>query len=119
MATAVYRMSGPLITYEEYMAEDETSERYDFIDGVRIGLNPTPRHQRILMNIVIVFHVYERVTRAGSALLAPCDVLIRKVRLRMRQPDVAFISIEQLAKNADENVPSPLDHAPELVVEIL
>jgi Uma2 family endonuclease len=39
--------------------------------------------------------------------------------LRTRQPDVLFISYEQLAKCSDDTDPAPLLAAPELVVEIL
>ncbi len=34
-----------LLTYEQYMAEPETNQRYDIIDGVRFVTNPTRRHQ--------------------------------------------------------------------------
>ncbi len=52
-------------------------------------------------------------------ILAACDVLIHKTPLRTRQPDVLFMSNERLAQNPPNTNPSPLDPAPELVVEIL
>src|SRR5437867_11177734 len=115
MAIAADRMAAPSMTYEDYMAEEETMQRYDIIDGVRIVMNPTRRHQRILRNLLKILDAFEETFQIGAALLSPCDILIRRAPLRTRQPDISFISAEQLAKNAEETVPSPLDHAPELV----
>src|SRR5262249_27309366 len=108
------------LTYEDYMQEEETNFRYDILDGVRITMtNPTRLHQKAAMNIARHFQDYERATHSGEALIAPCDVLITRVPLRTRQPDVLFISKAQLAKCADPADPSALEAAPELVVEIL
>jgi Uma2 family endonuclease len=120
MAIARQPEPAPLLTYEAYMAEGEIYRRYDILDGVRMDMpNPTRRHQDILFNVAEKLRAYERTSKCGKAILAPCDVLIRREPLRTRQPDVLFISHEQLAKCSDENDPAPLYAAPELVVEIL
>ncbi|MCX6382701.1 MAG: Uma2 family endonuclease [Armatimonadetes bacterium] len=108
------------LTYEEYLAEPEIMQRYDILDGVRHFMtNPTRLHQRVLMRICRILTRYEEESGAGEALIAPCDVLIRKSPLRTRQPDVLFISNERLAECKEETDPTPLLAAPELVVEIL
>jgi Uma2 family endonuclease len=76
-------------------------------------------HQAILGNLYEVLRAYQRQSRAGEVILAACDVLIHKTPLRTRQPDVLFMSNERLAQNPPNTNPSPLDPAPELVVEIL
>ena len=119
MAIAAERMSAPPMTYEDYMAEGEVFKRYDIIDGVRIEMNPTRKHQEILMNILEALRGFQRTLRSGSALLSPCDILIRKSPLNTRQPDLSFISNAQLAVNGSDDNPAPLEHAPELVIKIL
>lgn len=108
-----------LLTYEQYMAEGEINKRYDIIDGERFVTNPTRRHQRILQNMLQPFEDYSRVSRAGQAIVAPCDVLIYRRPLRTRQPDILFISNERLAQNPPAEDPTPLSPAPELAVEIV
>jgi Uma2 family endonuclease len=115
------REAGPaLLTYEEYLAEGEVFKRYDIIDGARIFMaDPTRQHQEILLNVAERLRAFQRRTGLGRTLVAPQDVLITRVPLRSRQPDVLFISHAQLAKCAPADAPDPLLAAPELVVEIL
>lgn len=109
-----------LLTYEDYMAEEEINRRYDILDGVRIYMtNPTRNHQRILRNIANGFAVYEEQFHQGEVIIAACDVLITRTPLRTRQPDVLFMSNARLALNPPPDNPAPLSPAPELVVEIL
>ncbi len=112
-------VTAPLLTYEQYMSEEPTHQRYEIVDGVRVIVNPTRKHQDVLLNIAELFRSYQRRSRVGKTIIAPCDVLIRRNPLRVRQPDVLFISHEQLAKCGEEDDPAPLEAAPELVVEIL
>ena len=107
------------LTYEQYMAEEEIRKRYDIIDGVRIFMtNPTIRHQEIQGNIYVGLRAWRQVRRVGRVVLAPCDVLIRRSPFRTRQPDVLFITHERLGGRSVDD-PSPLEPAPELVIEIL
>src|SRR5579871_6065224 len=104
-----------ILTYEQYLAEGEVPKRYDIVDGVRIYMvNPTRRHQRILGNIFERLRAYQRRSGRGEAILSPCDVLITRVPLRTRQPDVLFISVEQLQACGNDTDPAPLAAAPEL-----
>ncbi len=113
------RVALPLLTYEEYLKEDETQDRYDIIDGVREFMSPARRHQKLLGNLYELFRAYQRQAKNGEVILAPSDILIRIAPLRARQPDVLYISNERLAANTPSDVPAPLKPAPELVVEIL
>ena len=120
MSVAPQPASPERLTYEQYLAEDEDNRRYEIVDGVRFYMtNPTRRHQEILLNIAEALRAYERVSQRGKTIIAPCDILIRRRPLQIRQPDVLFISWEQLAKCSADSDPAPLPVGPELVVEIL
>jgi Uma2 family endonuclease len=107
------------LTYEQYITEPEIRSRYDIIDGVRIFMtNPTIGHQKVLGNVYLGIRAWQQVSRSAEVIQAPCDVLIRRDPLRTRQPDVLVISHERLG-GRDLDDPSPLNPAPELVVEIL
>jgi Uma2 family endonuclease len=107
------------LTYEDYMSEGEINRRYDIIDGVREYMtNPTVRHQDVNGNIYDAFRRFQRTSRIGRTIMAPCDILISRKPLRTRQPDALFISRERFG-DKDVNDPAPLQPAAELVVEIL
>jgi Uma2 family endonuclease len=115
------------MTYEEYLAGPEEMARYDIIDGWKVYrlygdkqlANPTRVHQQIQGNLYVAFRAYAQAQQRGKAILAPCDVRVKKRALRSRQPDLLFISQERLAENPPSDDPAPLDPAPELVVEIV
>lgn len=118
--TAAPLAQSNFLTYDQYLAEGEINRRYEILNGVRFFMtNPTRRYQRIQRRLVLLLAPFEEQEHQGQTLAAPCDILITKQPLRTRQPDVLFISNDRLARNAPENDPSPLDPAPELVIEIL
>lgn len=119
MTIAPDAVAAPPLTYEAYLAEGEVFRRYDILDGVRHMTNPTRRHQRILIHLTRLLGTYEGVNGLGEVLVAPCDLLITRVPLRTRQPDVLFISHERLAQCPPPTDAAPLEVGPELVVEIL
>src|SRR5437762_489790 len=109
----------PLLTYEQYMAEGEINQRYEILDGVRRFMpNPSVGHQDICFNIAAALKDYGKSSGKGRMIMAPCDILIRRNPLRTRQPDVLFVSHARFGTR-DIFDPSPLDPAPELVVEVL
>ena len=108
------------LSMEQYLQEDEVSARYEIIDGVRIFMaSPTRRHQRIVANVNDLLRAFERSHRLGKAYISPCDVLIGRAPLNVRQPDALFISTERLNENESEENSSALAPAPELIVEVL
>lgn len=108
-----------LLTYEDYMAEDEDNRRYDIIDGVRhYQSGCSIQHQEVLMNIFEAMRAYQRQKGRGKAFIGPRDVLIRRSPFRIRQPDALFISRERYAGRSPQSV-EPLSPAPELALEVL
>ena len=109
-----------LWTYERYM-ETPIRGRFEIIEGVLHQMaSPTWDHQEVALNIATLFRNYAAQSRRGRTLMAPFDLLIRRLpRLRTRQPDVFFISHAQLAAAGGPPRRGPLEIGPELVVEII
>jgi Uma2 family endonuclease len=109
------------LRYEDYLREGYVEGRYDIVEGVRICMpGATWEHQRTAGNLYDHFRQYERASGKGLTLFAPFDVLIRRLpRLQTRQPDLLFISHEQLAWVGGVPTGGVLEVAPELVVEII
>lgn len=120
MKTLISPVASPkLLTYEAYMAEEESNLRYDIEDGEKIYMTPTDEHQDIQGNVYLLLREYAALKAKGKARMAPRDVLISRSPLRTRQPDVFFISNDRIALNAARNVSAPMTAAPELVIEII
>ena len=115
------------MTYEEYLRSPEERARYDILDGYKVYrrygkeemASPTRQHQRLVRRIARQFEDFVAAGLLGECFVAPCDVLIRHIPLKSRQPDVLLISQERLGQNLPDDSPAPLDPAPELVVEII
>ena len=108
------------MTWEYYM-ETPMPGRFEIIEGIFHQMPaPTMPHQIYSKRLLFAFTTYELATGRGSAIAAPCDVFIRqRPRLNTRQPDVFFISNEQLALGGGIPERGPLMVGPELVVEII
>ena len=107
------------MTYEDYMAEPTFYGRYDILDGVRIVAGTSEEHQDILGNLCTAFRAYQQTGGVGKVIIAPHDVLISRVPLRVRQPDAMFISYARHAQNPPRNSTVPMQTAPELIVEVV
>ena len=119
MSITAEKQATSTLTYEQYLAEGTINRRYEILEGVRYWMpNPTVRHQDVLFNIATAFKAFARASGAGRMVVAACDVLVDYAPLKIRQPDVLFISQERFGSR-DPLDPSALDPAPELVVEIL
>jgi Uma2 family endonuclease len=121
MTVAIQSAPPKKMTYEDYLAEGEINQRYDIIDGVRMlyMASPTLPHQVIVIHILESLREYQKQTRRGMAIIAPLDILVSRLPLRTRQPDVFFISRERLDSEGGSHPEVPLTVAPELVVEVL
>lgn len=104
---------GLRFTYEDYVLLPE-DRRYEVIDGeLFLTPAPTPYHQLILMRIARVLEDYTQDHRAGTILVAPCDVLLSQTDVF--QPDIFFVS----SSRRERIGPKYISGAPDLVVEVL
>ena len=108
--------TGTKLTYEEYLKEPETMLRFEIVDGeVIMSAGPHIYHQTISGNINEPVRRFVRENKLGRVWYAPVDVIVQLVPLRVRQPDLLFISSEGAATIQDGRVHG----GPDLVVEIL
>ena len=107
--------TGTKLTYEEYLNEPETMLRLDIVDGeVIMAAGPTRQHQIVSGNVYRPVDSYVRVGKLGEVLYAPVDVVVRRDPLRVRQPDLLFVSNER-----SDILGERIEGGPDLVVEIL
>ena len=104
------------LTYEQYLEGPEIKQRYDIVDGEMIFMAPAPtvNHQRILRRLVRIIDLFVTEGELGEVLFAPVDVIVQRRPLRTRQPDLLFVSNEQIGI-----LGQVVEGAPELVAEIL
>ena len=104
-----------LLTYADYRNGPETMERLEIIDGevIRVA-SPTLYHQITLANLNEPVRIFVRNRKLGTVVFAPMDVVVQRDPLRVRQPDLLFVSNERAEILGDR-----IYGGPDLVVEIL
>ncbi len=106
--------TGTKLTYEEYLETPETMIRCEIVDGEVIVAGPSLYHQ------VISKHIFRPVDRfvseqeLGQLFYAPVDVVVQRDPLRVRQPDLLFVSNERA-----DILGERIEGGPDLVVEII
>jgi Uma2 family endonuclease len=105
-----------LLSYDDYAAIDD-GQRYQVIEGeLVLTTSPALRHQWVVPLIWQALHQHAVATKAGKALIAPFDVVLRAERPAVVvQPDVLFICSEHL----EIVTPANVQGVPDLVVEVL
>lgn len=100
-------------TEADYFRLPETNQKVELVKGMLIiSPSPTPKHQKISLNLSFLFINYVRSHKLGELAYAPLDVRLWEDNIR--QPDIAFMSNEHLDRITEE-----LWGIPDLVVEIL
>lgn len=111
-----------LLTYKAYLALPETKQRCHVVDGVLvIEPPPTLTHQWMIGEIGVRLSNFVKERELGVVMMAPLDVLVRKEPLRVRQPDVLYLSAERTGIRglAELRGMALLEIPPDLVVEVL
>ena len=106
--------TGTKLTYEEYLETPETMIRCEVVDGEVIMAGPSLYHQTISGNINEPVRAFVRRNRLGRVVYAPVDVIVRRDPLRVRQPDLLFVSNERA-----DILGERIEGGPDLVVEII
>lgn len=117
------RSAAKEVTHQEFLAMPVTRQHVEVVDGA-IVVMPSPSLIHQIRQGVIYRPVVAFVERHDLGLVATCpyDVLIRRTpKLRIRQPDVLFLSNARAGFRAASDPQRVQDEgiAPDLVVEIL
>ena len=110
------------LTFEEWQALPETKQRCEVIDGV-LFMPPSPKdeHQWLGYRITSRLSPFVEDRELGVVLMAPRDVLIRREPLRVRQPDVLFLSAARagVRRPSDLVGQSRIEAPVDLVIEVI
>ncbi|HWN41469.1 MAG TPA: Uma2 family endonuclease [Thermoanaerobaculia bacterium] len=102
------------LTYKDYLLFPEDGNRHEILDGEHyVSAAPSPRHQRIVVQMTWWIESHLRQQRLGSLYVAPIDILLAVHDIV--QPDLLFISNASMKILTEKNVQGP----PDLVIEIL
>ena len=110
------------LTFAEWQSLPETKRRCEVVDGVLLmPPSPTDEHQWLGGVIFRRMSLFVEERALGIVLIAPRDVLIRREPLRVRQPDILYLSDVRagVRRPADLVGQSRLETPPDLVVEVL
>ncbi len=110
------------LTFDQWQALPETKQRCEVVDGVLLmPPSPTPEHQILGLRIIRPVSLFVEENGLGLAIMAPCDVLISKEPLRVRQPDIFYLSAARAGVRRESDLADiqRIESPPDLVVEIL
>jgi Uma2 family endonuclease len=118
---AMAEVAQKVLTWDEYVrGEPADLERYEIVDGVVIELPaPTVKHQWIVGNLHLLLEGLAE-KEVAIVLIAPCDVVVRREKLRTRQarlganPQGASSDLTKTLLQQER-----IDFAPDVVVEVL
>ena len=110
------------LTFEAWCELPETKHRCEVIDAVlHMPPGPTFEHQWHCTELFHAMYWFVRERRLGIVLPGPCDILIRREPLRVRQPDILYCSVERTGLAGREQLRGlqRLEIPPDIVVEVL
>ena len=103
------------MTTYEYLNTPETVLPHELAFGVlRAADAPRTRHQRVVLELLLVLAPFVRGRQLGEVLPAPIDVILDADAALVVQPDLVFVS-----NHRQHIVGDRIDGAPDLAVEVL
>ena len=106
--------SSTKFTYDDLASFPEDGKRHELVDGEHyVTPAPNTRHQRISMRLTRALLLHLEKHPVGELLAAPFDVVLSD--LDVVEPDLLFVSSENLQRITDKNAQGP----PDLVIEVL
>jgi Uma2 family endonuclease len=103
-----------VLTYADYAAIPNDGKRYELHEG-DLSVTPAPgtRHQRAVLNLVIVVTQHVRDRHLGEVFVSPVDCILSETTVV--QPDIVYVENERLTAVSERGIEGP----PTLVVEVL
>ncbi len=113
----------PRLTFENWRSLPTVKRRHEIVDGVLLTQPAaTVGHQLALRNIALpLVEFVEESTKSGMVFWFPGDVLIQRDPLRVRQPDIFYITPERtgIRDSSDLRGLEFLEKPPDIVVEVV
>ena len=110
------------LTFEEWQGLPIIKQKCEVVDGVLV-MPPSPfgEHPWAISVFLGALSPYLRQSGLGIPLTAPCDVLIRRDPLRVRQPDILVVNEELtgIGRPSDLAGLPRIERPPLLAVEVL
>ena len=110
------------LTFEAWCELPETKHRCEVVDGVlHMPPGPTFEHQWDSTELFQAMYWFVRDRGLGVVLPGPCEMVIRREPLRVRQPDILYCSVERTGIAGREQLRGlqRLEIPPDIVVEVL
>jgi Uma2 family endonuclease len=106
-----------VLNYEDYAALPADGRRYELHEGeLSVTPAPTPRHQMILTNLLVILRRHVDGHAAGLVLPSPLDVILNPPdATTVLQPDLVYLDPARRQTVTDRGIEGP----PTLVVEIV
>ena len=105
---------GLKLTYDDFVLFPDDGKRHELIDGEHcVTPSPNTKHQRVLLNLVVVIGGWLEAHPVGHLFCAPYDVIFSE--FDVVEPDILYLSNERAAEVI---TPQHVRGAPELIVEI-
>jgi len=103
-----------VLTYKDYEALPADGCRYEVHEGeLSVTPAPSPRHQQVARNLLVVLNDHVRRRELGEVLCAPIDCILSDITIV--QPDIVYLEPGRLPAISQRGIEGP----PTLVVEIL
>jgi len=103
-----------ILTYKDYETLPADGRRYELHEGeLSVTPAPSPRHQEVSLNLVVLLHEYVKAQALGRIFYAPIDLILSDVTIV--QPDIVYLETARLSSVTGRGIEGP----PTLVVEIL
>jgi Uma2 family endonuclease len=102
------------LTYQDFLELPDDGKQYELIEGELVmNPSPIPRHQIIVVKIVVRLYTYFEEHGGGTVFVSPIDVVLGEDVVL--QPDIVVVREERQAIVG----PTNLHGAPDLVIEVL
>ena len=113
----------PRLTFEDWRTLPTVKRRNEIVDGVLLTQPAaTVEHQLVLRNIAFpLVEFVEESTKSGMMFFVPGDILIQRDSLRVRQPDLFYITPERtgIRDSSDLRGLEFLEKPPDIAVEVV
>ena len=103
-----------ILTYDDYAVLPDDGRRYELHHGeLRVTLAPSPQHQKVIVNLVVILDQHVKARRLGEVYVSPIDCILSNITVV--QPDIVYVDAGRLEAISRRGI----EGAATLVIEVL